>query len=64
MPTVTTGSGAGASSARSQDRMRVAEIAKAWNVDVLQIPHRSPPTRAMETTTGTPRPAASASAGR
>lgn len=44
--------------------MRVAEIAKAWNVDVLQIPHRSPPTRAMETTTGTPRPAASASAGR
>jgi ferredoxin-nitrate reductase len=31
-----------------QNDVHVQEIAEAWNVDVLQIPHWSPPTHAME----------------
>lgn len=31
-----------------QNDAHVAEIAKAWNVDIMQIPHWAPPTHAME----------------
>jgi anaerobic selenocysteine-containing dehydrogenase len=31
-----------------QNDVHVAELAKAWNVDIMQIPHWAPPTHAME----------------